>query len=121
MPMPDPPVFDEIRDRLGALSRAAPSRAAAVSLEAALRSLTSAPLSLPDDLGADSQMYAAATRQALAHLLTIVCESQWHFTGHDRRRLTICAMWLRTAERYWDDAVRRSTPQPDHFLFPTVS
>ena len=94
MLMADTAVFDHIRRTLSDLAGSAPNRASAVSLEAALRSVTSHPLDgSPDAVIPDP----AAARQALSDLLVLVSHSQWRFSGYHRRKLTICAMWLRTA------------------------
>lgn len=119
MLMADRTVFDHIRQTLSDLVGAAPNRASAVSLEAALRSVTSHPLVEAGD--AVLPLDQAAARQSLADLLVLVSHSQWRFSGYHRRKLTICAMWLRTAERYWDDSRRSSSGPREHFLFPRAS
>lgn len=119
MLMADTTVFDHIRQTLSDLVDAAPNRASAVSLEAALRSVTSHPLVESGD--AVLPLDAAAARQSLTDLLVLVSHSQWRFSGYHRRKLTICAMWLRTAERYWDDSWRSSGGPREHFLFPRAS
>ena len=109
MLMADTTVFDHIRRTLTELAAAAPNRDCAVSLEAALRSITSQPLDGSPEAVVPLNQNAA--RQVLGDLLVLVSHSQWRFTGYHRRKLTICAMWLRTAERHWDDADRRSRAQ----------
>ena len=115
MLMADTTVFDHIRRTLTELAGAAPNRACAVSLEAALRSLSSQPLvGSPEAVAPLSHTVA---RQALSDLLVLVSHSQWRFNGYHRRKLTICAMWLRTAQRHWPDdgrpwAPRRAVPAP---------
>jgi hypothetical protein len=119
MLMADTAVFDHIRRTLSGLVDTAPNRASAVSLEAALRSVTSHPL----DVSADEAvpLDPAAARQSLTDLVVLVSHSQWRFSGYHRRKLTICAMWLRTAERYWEENLRQSGGSPEHFLFPRAS
>jgi len=115
----DSTVFDHIRRTLTELADAAPNPACAVSLEAALRSVTSQPLDRSPE--APVALDSIAARQTLSDLLVLVSHSQWRFSGYHRRKLTICAMWLRTAERYWEENLRQSGGSPEHFLFPRAS
>ena len=119
MLMADTAVFDHIRTTLTDLADAAPNPACAVSLEAALRSVPSQPLDRSPD--AAIPVASIAARQTLSNLLVLVSHSQWRFSGYHRRKLTICAMWLRTAQRHWDDADRRSRAQRQPVLSPMAS
>ena len=119
MLMADTAVFDHIRRTLTELGDAAPNPACAVSLDAALRSVTSRPLHGSPD--ASAPVGSLAARQTLSDLLVLVSHSQWRFSGYHRRKLTICAMWLRTAQRHWDDADRRSRAQRRPVLSPMAS
>jgi hypothetical protein len=119
MLMPDSRVFDHIRQTLYELGRVAPNPATRVALEAALRSVSPSPR---DDAGGDgagvSQEEALA---ALTRLVVVVRQSEIRFGVPHRRRLAICAMWLRTAERCWNDADRRSTPCLDQSAWSRAS
>ena len=106
MLMADTAVFHHIRQTLSDLAGSAPNRAAAVSLEAALRSVTSQPLD--QSTGGSVSLDPAAAKHALSSLLVLVSHSQWRFRGYHRRKLIICAMWLRAAEQHWGDTDRRS-------------
>jgi len=111
--------FDDIQRQLVALCRVAPNSVIRVSLEAALRSLTSAPVDYADTTA--TPIGCDGARRTLDRLVLLVSRSQWRFAGHDRRRLTICAMWLRTAQRYWQDLEVRTSASRDHFLFRNAS
>jgi hypothetical protein len=117
--MSDSTVFDHIRRTLTELADAAPNPACAVSLEAALRSVTSQPLDRSPE--APVALDSIAARQTLSDLLVLVSHSQWRFSGYHRRKLTLCAMWLRTAQRHWDDADRRSRAERRLLLSPMPS
>jgi hypothetical protein len=107
MLMPDSRVFDHIRQTLHELRRVAPNSATRITLEAALRSVSPSPR---DDAGGDGAgLSQEEARAALTWLIVVVRQSEIRFGGPHRRRLAICAMWLRTAERCWNEADRRST------------
>jgi hypothetical protein len=107
MLMPDSRVFDHIRQTLYELRRVAPNPATRITLEAALRSVSPSP---EDDAGEDvAGLSQAEARAALTRLVVLVRQSEIRFGAPHRRRLAICAMWLRTAERCWNEAHRRST------------
>jgi hypothetical protein len=111
MLMPDSRVFDHIRQSLDELRRVAPNPATRITLEAALRSVSPSPCG---DAGEDGAgLSEEEARAALTRLVVVVRQSEIRFGGPHRRRLAICAMWLRTAERYWYEANRRSTTYPD--------
>jgi hypothetical protein len=113
MLMPDSRVFDHIRRTLYELRRVAPNPATRITLEAALRSVSPSP---GDDAGGDGAGFSQEeARAALTRLIVVVRQSEIRFGTPHRRRLAICAMWLRTAERCWSEAHRRSTTYPDQF------
>jgi hypothetical protein len=113
MLMPDSRVFDHIRQTLYELRRVAPNPATRITLEAALRSVSPSP---GHDAGAEGAGFSQdEARAALTRLVVVVRQSEIRFGAPHRRRLAICAMWLRTAERCWNEANRRPTTYPDQF------
>jgi hypothetical protein len=111
MLMPDSRVFDHIRQTLYELRRVAPNPATRIALEAALRSVSPSPR---DDTGGDGAGFSQEeARAALTRLVVVVRQSEIRLGVPHRRRLAICAMWLRTAERCWNEAHRRSTTSLD--------
>jgi hypothetical protein len=103
MLMPDSSVFDHLRRTMYELRQAAPDLATRVRLEAAMRSLSSSPMDVPKRDGTRNPS-ETTTGETLRQLMILVKQSQIRFGEPHRHRLTSCAMWLHTAERYWDQA-----------------